>query len=78
MKQPQNEAMTASTDALAADSHSWQTPTASEYREIADRFLDHCGMDEVGDDTLTYLAGCLYVVAVQVESCASLSLPEKH
>jgi hypothetical protein len=70
--------MTAFTDAPAAGSHPWQTPTANEYRQIADRFLDHCGMDEVGDDTLMYLAGCLYVVAVQVESCASLSLTEKH
>lgn len=69
--------MTASTDAPAAGGHFWQTPTASEYRQIADRFLDHCGMDEVGDDTLTYLAGCLYVVAVQVESRTSFSLTEK-
>ncbi len=42
--------------------------TAEDCRLVADRFLDHLGTDEVCNDTLTYLAGRLYVVAVQVES----------
>jgi hypothetical protein len=77
-KQPQNGAMTASTDAPAAGSYSWQTPTASEYRQIADRFLDHCGTDQVANATLTSLAGYLYAVAVEMELHAALSLTEKR
>ncbi len=50
--------------------------TAEDCRLVADRFLDHLGTDEVCNDTLTYLAGHLYVVAVQVESQTSLRLAE--
>ncbi len=77
-EQSQNGVMTASTDAPAAGRHSWQTPTASEYRQIADRFLDHHATDQVANATLTSLAGCLYAVAVEMELHAALSLTEKH
>ena len=50
--------------------------TADECRLTADRFLDHLATDPVGADMLTYLAGRLYAVAVQVEQHASLSLIE--
>lgn len=50
--------------------------TADDCRLVADRFLDHLGTDPVQNDTLAYLAGRLYVLAVQVESRASLSLTE--
>lgn len=50
--------------------------TADECRLTADRFLDHLGTDSVRDDMLTYLAGRLYAVAVQVEQHTPLSSTE--
>ncbi|GGO36995.1 hypothetical protein [Deinococcus humi] len=49
--------------------------TADECRLVADRVLGHLGRDAVRNDALTYLAGRLFSLAVQVEQPSS-SLPE--
>jgi hypothetical protein len=50
--------------------------TADDCRLVADRFLDHLGTDPVQNDTLTYLAGRLFILAVQVEARFPSSLTE--
>lgn len=50
--------------------------TADECRLVADRFLGHLGTDPVRNDTLTYLAGRLSILAVQVEHHSPSRLTE--